>query len=450
MKSGDTFAMPLSLHEFSTRQCCANAPAPGPFTAENEFSARDKRKIEVVFRLQGSRLQKEAICGTRDQWGGDGPFNRGLHSRHSHPIKNPSGRVGMRIGLQLPEGMGVFVSGVLRGDDNLERSQGYQAIELEHQGRHPAGIIKAPAKSMQPVRNLNGTPREPLAVQIQRSRREQHQDQNHSDWFLGHGSVDGYWRQRTQRSTRTGFTLIELLVVIAIIAILAAMLLPSLTRAKGAARRIGCISNLKQLGLAAAVYADEHSGKFPPRLPTQRWPYFFQSGYRNTAVLRCPSDGPNPPTTDATYTNQFPADAAPRSYFMNAWNDYFKRNLSDPEFQAFMSGEGKQSYKPSVAPRPSDTILFGEKRSTSFHYFMDLLEPGSSVDFPALVLGNDETELEQGRHEGRGPGTRSGGSDYQMLDGSARYIKYWHALGPLNLWCTLDEDRSSPSFVVTY
>jgi prepilin-type N-terminal cleavage/methylation domain-containing protein/prepilin-type processing-associated H-X9-DG protein len=64
---------------------------------------------------------------------------------------------------------------------------------------------------------------------------------------------------------RRGFTLIELLVVIAIIAILAAMLLPALARAKRQAQRASCLSNLKQIGVAFALYLDKYEDRFADR-----------------------------------------------------------------------------------------------------------------------------------------------------------------------------------------
>ena len=106
---------------------------------------------------------------------------------------------------------------------------------------------------------------------------------------------------------KQGFTLIELLVVVAIIAVLIALLLPALTNARESARRVVCMSNLKNLGTAFTYYLNDGNNKLPPGTgwdyvpPTnayQYWrywfeylnPYTFYTQQQNKDVFSCPSD----------------------------------------------------------------------------------------------------------------------------------------------------------------
>ncbi len=102
------------------------------------------------------------------------------------------------------------------------------------------------------------------------------------------------------RRGRFGFTLIELLVVIAIIAILAAILFPVFAKAREKARQISCLSNMKQMGTATAMYVQDYDEQFYP--------------HRQTGV-------PNP------FVGQFPqitGKSAGRMFWISLLNPYIK------------------------------------------------------------------------------------------------------------------------------
>ncbi len=207
---------------------------------------------------------------------------------------------------------------------------------------------------------------------------------------------------RSPVSVPKGFTLIELLVVIAVIAILAALLLSATSRATAKAHRVKCASNLKQLSLAQLMYADDFNDELPPRSLAGTWISGLKSYYVASAVLICPSDS-----------------GQRRSYMINGYDDWFEANLDTLQFLGFMDWEWPRGMQLSAISEAAETIAFGEKKTSSAHVHVDILQGG----------GNEIQEVEQTSHFGKG-------SNFAFVDGSVRFLLAGESITPQNLWAT--------------
>jgi prepilin-type N-terminal cleavage/methylation domain-containing protein/prepilin-type processing-associated H-X9-DG protein len=113
------------------------------------------------------------------------------------------------------------------------------------------------------------------------------------------------------------FTLVELMMVVAVIGVLAAIMLPAMAAAREAARRKSCISNLKQVGLALHIYAEENANKFPPT-DDQHLVLMFEGSMMypeyisDAMLLACPSDPEYQPATNFTLQQTHPEDGTRR------------------------------------------------------------------------------------------------------------------------------------------
>ena len=226
---------------------------------------------------------------------------------------------------------------------------------------------------------------------------------------------------RATRQNRSGFTLIELLVVIAIIAILAAILFPAFAKARESARRISCVSNLKQIGTGIMQYTQEYDEKLPTYDDgTVSYPEMLKPYLQDFGVYKCPS---NIQTIDLQKT---PSGIV---------NNHYVPNGGLPSTDVTHAGGARPMSKLLAAAlsdikAPSQCILIGENADTN-----TLTEC-----FYELRKGDADAPMFQGH---------LGTTNFLFADGHVKSMRPTLTVQGTNMW-SIDNTATVPPLTVAH
>ena len=256
-----------------------------------------------------------------------------------------------------------------------------------------------------------------------------------------------------KRKNLSGFTLIELLVVIAIIAILAAILFPVFAQARDKARQASCLSNMKQLGLAMNMYAQDYDGLLMQTTSEHpvlkiHWSYVAQPYVKNVGIFVCPSD-PTPvsPKTPCVAGMNVGLDCdaqVPKFSYVNNYNAVPAHDWVPPHESAFEAPASMiiLTERRSTLNNPKAKAI-GQWKGTSGFIGTSGVSTGSGqicpgdnyrqasvADAEAGLLGtSDKPEIVRVKWD-----RHNGGANYSFADGHAKWFKLDQTLTPINLW----------------
>jgi len=207
-----------------------------------------------------------------------------------------------------------------------------------------------------------------------------------------------------------GFTLIELLVVIAIIALLLSILLPALKKSKKRAQMVVCRSNIRQIGIAAYLYAGANDTYIPRGGAFGTWfkcflPYLGQESnegdYRNVKIYRCPS---------------FPEKRQTVCFVVNSWT--FDSNVDQ------QGHEIAEPTKYNTFKNPVSTVYLADNENGSWR---PIIEEEGDPDVLRLDVwnsghlpGSTSQDITWGRRVAKDRHRQ--GANYLYLDWHAEYI----------------------------